>query len=225
MKSFDERNRQAWSNEIRKNVMLYPNERVVAFLARNFGNLEENRSRTALDIGFGSGRHLKLLLDYGFRTYGIDYSQACLDTASRVLGDYANLMSLKTDDIRTVAFDTLFDVVINFGVAFNRPVDEMLVDLRKVHALMKPGGKMFINFRTNEDSLVGMGERIDEHSWILGPESGPYNGILYTFLSDEEAQSLLGEAGFVVEDAERNDYWKNQLKERHTWWLYTVRKG
>lgn len=40
----DEKNKQIWSSEIRKNVMLYPNERVVAFLARNYKDIENNKN-------------------------------------------------------------------------------------------------------------------------------------------------------------------------------------
>ena len=54
----DEQNKYIWDSVIKKDVMLYPNERVVAFLARNYKDIENNKNgKKALDIGFGSGRH------------------------------------------------------------------------------------------------------------------------------------------------------------------------
>ena len=57
-----------------------------------------------------------------------------------------------------------------------------------------------------------------QHNWSV------YDGLTYTFLSSKEAISLVKEAGFEVELIERDDYWKNTLKEQNSWWIITAKK-
>ncbi|KYH34822.1 tRNA (mo5U34)-methyltransferase [Clostridium tepidiprofundi DSM 19306] len=223
---YDEKNKDRWSKEIKKHQMLYPNERVVAFIARNYSNFNENKDKKALDIGFGSGRHLKLLMDYKFETYGIDYSQECFEFASSILGDNDRLKSLEIADLRSNHYSPLFfDLIICWGSIFYRTKDEMLKDLKIINFILKNEGKMIINFRTKEDYLYGKGKKFDNNTYILDASSGDYNDICYTFLSYNEAKELLSKAGFVVESSERYDLWKNNLSEKHTWWIFLVRKG
>ena len=217
----DEKNKQIWSSEIRKNVMLYPNERVVSFLARNYKDIENNKNgKKALDIGFGSGRHLKLFLDYGFETYGIDYSEDAVNTANKLLDGKANVSTTNLDYIE---YKDFFDIVLMYGVAFLRDEKSMLEDLKRVNKFLKKDGKLLINFRTKDDYLYQKGKNIVGNTYIL-ENVGVYDGLTYTFLSSEEAISLVKEAGFEVELIERDDYWKNNLKEQNTWWIITAKK-
>lgn len=218
-------NKKKWGEEIKKNVMLYPNEHVVRFMANNYKDIHNNSIKMALDIGFGSGRHLKLLLDYGFQTYGIDYSEESLMAANEILGNNNMLKKLELGDFKELNYgEGYFDVVIMYGVAFLRCVDEIIVDLKFVNQLLKKDGKMIINFRTKEDHLFGNGEEIYENSFILDEKAKPYEGMLYTFLDNNEVVKLLNDTGFVVEKLEREDYWKNNLTEHHSWWIISVRK-
>ena len=88
---------------------------------------------------------------------------------------------------------------------------------------MKKDGKLLINFRTKDDYLYQKGKNIVGNTYIL-ENVGVYDGLTYTFLSSEEAISLVKEAGFEVELIERDDYWKNNLKEQNTWWIITAKK-
>ena len=217
----DEQNKYIWDSVIKKDVMLYPNERVVAFLARNYKDIENNKNgKKALDIGFGSGRHLKLLLDYGFETHGIDYNETCCETANKLLDGKANVSTTNLDDIE---YKDFFDVVLMYGVAFLRDEKSMLEDLKRVNKFLKKDGKLLINFRTKDDYLYQKGKNIVGNTYIL-ENVGVYDGLTYTFLSSKEAISLVKEAGFEVELIERDDYWKNNLKEQNTWWIITAKK-
>lgn len=225
MTNFDDLNKQAWGKSILKHQMLYPNERIVSFLARNFKDIDHNHAKNALDVGFGSGRHLKLLLDYGFNTYGIDYSKESLQIANSVLGHHERLKGLKLESIEENSFfNEFFDVILLFGVVFLRKYDQMFNDLKTMYQLLRPNGKMIVNFRTTEDFLFGKGRKISEETYHLGNSVPVYQNMLYTFLSKEQAEMLLTKVGFTLENIERDDYWKNNLSEKHSWWVFTVRK-
>ncbi|WP_338652592.1 class I SAM-dependent methyltransferase [Lysinibacillus sp. Y5S-8] len=220
--NYDESNKKAWGRVIRKNQMLYPNERVVSFFAKNFPDTQGNIAKNALDVGFGSGRHLSVMVDYGFNTYGIDYSEDCLDECKKILGSQVNL---KLESIEENTFETSsLDAVVLFGMMFLRQKSDIKRDLSIVYNLLRNNGKILINFRTEFDFLYGKGQEVGEGSFVLDETYPTYSGMLYTFFSKEEAQGLLEEAGFYIENVEREDFWKNNLSEQHSWWIFTASK-
>lgn len=215
-----------WSTEIRKNQMLYPDERVVAFLTRNFPKIEDNINKRALDIGFGSGRHIKLLLDYGFSTFGVDYSNDAVDVAKRIFQlRHEKRVFLQTGDLRDNLFENaFFDVIICYGTIFYREVMEVKKDLQIIYRLLNSNGKMIINFRTKENDFYKKGKKIDDNSFILDSTTKDYEGILYTFFDLDEAEKILIDVGFKIDNRERVDFWKNNLEQHHSWWIFTVKK-
>lgn len=216
----DKQNLEVWSKVIEKDIMLYPSERVVAFMARNYSCEKLEGDYKGLDIGFGSGRHLKVLLDYNFEAHGIDYSVQSVSVAKELFG---NAINVKQSNMNDIEYDREFNVVIMYGVAFLRTVKEMIADFKRVNRFMKPGGRLLVNFRTKDDFLYGKGEEIENNSFVLNTNN-TYKGLLYTFLDKDEAVNILKEAGLEVELVEREDYWKNNLQEQHSWWVITARK-
>jgi SAM-dependent methyltransferase len=214
-------NQKAWSNIINKNTLLYPDTPIVSFLARHFSNRQENKHKTALDIGFGSGRHLQLLKDYQFDIFGIDYSEESCKAAENLFKLQDNI---SCDDLSANPFkDKKFDVILSYGVIFLKPVDEMLKDLKIIHGSLKNKGKMIINFRTKDDFLYRDGEKIDDHTYILANPA--YKDMCYTFLDKEEVIHLLDQSGFSLLNLSRVDYHKNNLTEHHSWWIAEVIKN
>lgn len=223
--NFDENNKNSCKNELDKNIMMYPDERVVSFLGRNYGELENNNDKNAIDIGFGSGRHLKLLMDYNFNTYGIDYNQKCIDIANELFYTNPKLKKLLVSDVKDFnSNNLLFDVVIAHGLIFLRTEKEMIDDLKNIKNIMKKDGKIFINFRTKKDINCGKGRRIEKNTYLLNESSGDYKNMLYTFLDIEEVRKMFLEIGLTIEKEERIDYYKTSLEEKHSWWFITARK-
>jgi len=223
----DERNRAAASQQIRLHQLLYPDERIVAFLARNYPDRYSNRRACALDVGCGSGRHLRLLLDYGFQSYGIDYSEDAIDVARNVVGQHPLLMELKAVDLAASLYpDSFFEVMICWGAIFLRPLSDMLEDLQTIHRLLRAGGRSVINFRSKENWFYGKGTSQNGHeTFLLDGAAGVYNGMLYTFLDSDQAHSLLNDAGFEIENSERLDLWEQNCTKQHSWWVFSVRKS
>lgn len=81
-------------NEIYKgSSMEYPIDMVINFLEKRYSMLDYSTRKAvkALDIGFGPGSNLKALLDYGFLTYGIDYSEICVNQVKEKYSCYKNI--------------------------------------------------------------------------------------------------------------------------------------
>ncbi len=221
----EQQNRKAWGKEIGKHRLLYPDERLVCFLAANYPNREENGQRNALDIGFGSGRHLQLLMDYGFQAYGVDYAKETAAVARNVLKDNPLLRDLKVADMKDRPFSGIqFDVVIAWGVCFLRTPEETACDLVHLRNSMKAGGRLIVNFRNKESWFCGKGKQIGPNTFLLDESAGPYQDMCYTFLEREAAHDILTAAGFEIDNCERLDLWKNHVSEHHSWWVFWARR-
>jgi len=222
----DENNRAAASQQIRLHQLVYPDERVVVFLAKNYSARDTNKQRRALDVGCGSGRHLRLLLDYGFQSYGIDYSQDAIDVARNLVDKHPLYKELKAVDLAVTPYpDSFFQVVICWGAIFLRPVNEMLKDLQTIYRLLCTGGQAVVNFRSKENWFYGKGISQDgEETYLLDENAGPYKSMRYTFVDLDQAKTLLKNVGFEIENSERVDLWERNCTKQHSWWVFWVRK-
>ena len=221
LESVDATNRRVWSRILDEAELLYPDEQVVRFLAARARGGE--RGGTGLDVGFGSGRHLKLLMDYGYRACGIEVIPDAIELARKRFGGHPLLGELALADMRGDAFaPESFEVAIAWGVVFVRPKEEFLTDLRGLRRMLVPGGGLRVNFRTTDNWLYGLGEQVGESSWVLDERAGVYAGAYYTFLTREEAAGLLEEAGFRIDDVERAELWRDGATKRHSWWNFSA---
>lgn len=217
-----ELNKSVWKKQLEKNKMLYPDERVVAFFANNFKE-QNNYEKNVLDIGCGSGRNLIPALDYGFNCYGIDFNEECCITVKKTFEDRKGLKKIYFGDLKSVNLESdFYDVVLIYGVLFLNEYNEMRQLLSEIKRIMKKGGKMIVNFRAEDDYLNGKGKKIGDYSYILDESTGSYENAYYTFLSFDKASNLLKEHGFKILKYEKIEFYKNCLKEKHSWWIFTV---
>ena len=77
------------SYENKDNYLFYPNEEVIRFLnkyiKRRTNLTIKNKNKFFLDIGCGSGRHLKFIVENGYFCYGVDISSKALSFAKSLL--------------------------------------------------------------------------------------------------------------------------------------------
>jgi len=204
--------------------LLYPNERVVAFLAQNYKDIERNASLKALDIGCGSGRHINLLLNYGINAFGVDHLEEGCKWSREILQDRNAAGDIYCGDFYNYYENETFDIIICFGVIFLMNIEKIQEWLIDIHRIMKNSARMIINFKTDEDCLYGKGKQLDEYSFLLDESAGPYSSLVCSFFSHDRAKELLMTAGFSIENVERYELWKDNLKNRHTWWHFSVKK-
>ena len=223
MNQSDINNRKVWQNAIQNHVMLYPAEHVARFLGRNYSNIDRDilNKMNVLDIGTGSGRNLKAILDYGFQAYGIDYVDEACNIAKKLLSGYENLKDIYYGDYSDYNFNMQFDAIVIFGLVFFGDVKVIKNNLAVLNKLLKNNGKMCINFRSKYDYLYNTGKKINDNTFIL---EGEYEGATYSFFDLDEVKDLLTNAGFKIENIEREDYYKDNLSKNNSWWILQVTK-
>jgi SAM-dependent methyltransferase len=223
LSTIDARNQSFWREELRRNILRYPSEHVVRFIARVVKEIEQ--PRTGLDIGFGSGQHLKLLMDFGFRANGVDFVAEAGELVQRLYGNHPLFGDIWSGDFRSIDLPkNQFDVVIWWGLAFIRPLTEIYIDLKLILELLRPGGRICINFRTKDNWFYGLGTQLEGDHFLLDERAGSYAGAHYTFVDEPTVRNLLSEAGFELENLERWDWWKSNLQERHSWWIVSGKR-
>lgn len=127
---------------------------------------------TVLDLGCGTGRDTKALLDAGFTVTALDASMEMIVEAEKRIGI----------DIRFQYFEDLSDVALYDGIWANAsllhvPRAGLPNVLTRVHDALKPGGLLFASFKTG------------------GKEGRDSLGRYYNYLNADEAESYLRDAG------------------------------
>lgn len=206
------------TNALQSHIMLYPDERVVSFLARCFPACASNNKRHSLDIGCGSGRHVKLMLDYGFQAWAIDYSPDSIRVVSSAFKSHPLMQDIVLGDFRQQSFPITFHAIVAWGVLFLAPPSEMVTNLQSMRLLLAPEGRLLVNFRTRENYFCGLGQEIEPGCFILDKRAGAYEGLCYTFTDLAEVKDIIARAGgFEIMNVEKTTFVKNDLSEVHSW--------
>jgi len=217
-----DQNRDAWTNELNRNQLQYPDEQVVRFVARHQAT---RAGANGLDVGFGSGRHLEVLNRFGYRAWGVELVDHAPALARANLGDRAVLGELTIADIASQPFPAgTFDIALDYGVVFLRPNEDMQNEFAALHTMLRVGGALLVNFRSPESWFYALGERIDGETFHLDERAGAYAGMNYTFHSRDAAEAIVTDSGFTVTNIERVDLWRSNATEQHSWWVVWAQK-
>lgn len=175
--------------------LIYPDENLVRAFSRVYSERVENL--TAIDIGGGSGRHTKLLYDFGFKVDYIDISKECTEVAKSFL----SVCDQSKIDIKTADFDNdiikgQYDAVVSWNTlyAYNKSYNTFERRLEKAIRLIKEGGHFFISLRADDDTLITRGEQ-SENGTITNIRS---NVAGYIFLDKKQIVDYLEKFGLVV---------------------------
>ena len=215
--------KQVWDNALKQNLLLYPSEHVVRFIAGASKRIRPGSN--ALDIGFGSGQHLQLFLNYGYVAHGTEFLERAIERGHELLDDNPLAGNIIQGDLdHPTLKDNMFSLIIAWGVIPLKPFSEIHCSLDHIKRILEPGGECCLNFRTKENWFYGLGKEVEPNSFILDERAGVYDTTLYTFLDNNEAVALCIEAGLEIINFERVELWKNNATERHSWLNFWLRK-
>lgn len=211
------------ASHVSANRIYYPDERLVAFLMQRIAN-QATTNQKAIDIGFGSGRHIKLLNDLGYETYGLEYTKEAIASTSSILPNQDQISRLWLGDYRDYEFTFKFNVVIAWGLICHSKFSDVQSDLNSLMSLLEYDGSLFLNFRTKDNWFYGLGEPLDHNTYLLDERAGNYNGYCYSFFDKEQIMLLLSQLSLRLERIERLDLWKNSLLEQNSWFICEIKK-
>ncbi len=152
-----------------------------------------------LDIGCGTGAHLKLYQDKSCNVFGVDLSPAMLRIAEKKLGENANLQQI--DATETGFAENKFDLILSSTVLHEMSPQVRLSVLKEAKRILKNNGRCLI---------------IDFHPGPIKGIKGIYSKVIITiseilagrehyknyrnFMKNGGLSSLLEFSGFVIEE-------------------------
>ncbi len=166
-----------------KSALLYPDENLVRLLRKN-PRLGSPAGLTAVDLGCGSGRHLRLLADMGIRkTIGIDRSHNALMLSVK----QAPGTLLQGDNLRLPLKSECADIVIAWGsLHYNNKYDFMGM-LEEILRVLGSGGCLFATLRSERDTYLKRGKHLGNNVWIT--DLNDIRGSTASFYSEGELKT------------------------------------
>ena len=110
--------------------------------------------KTVLEVGVGAGTDHLQWARVGARLYGVDLTEAAIETTQSHLRTFGFTSDLQRTDAEKLPFpDEMFDVVYSWGVIHHadRP-DRIIAEIKRV---LKPGG-VFLGMMYGRHSVVGV---------------------------------------------------------------------
>jgi len=148
----------------------------------------------ALDVGCGSGRHVRMLDEMGFTVWGIDGSPEAVELAKPSMAS-PDVVAVTESEFPPILFgDGEFDLVLCANVLEHNmaPTREGIVG--EIHRVLKPGGTLVSReSRYNGNPPDGAGEIVEDFTWERKGDT-----ILHLFQQAELAE-LMTRGGFPRE--------------------------
>jgi SAM-dependent methyltransferase len=144
-------------------------------------------SHNVLDIGFGSGRDIRYLINKGFEVYGVDPCRIFVNKIKASLPGYSNrfhldsLPGLSSQDKKTGFYDT---VIMN-AVLMHMLEEEIFEAVSAIKRILKPGGRLFISIPERMEGIDPKTHRTPE-------------GLIYNLYSPNRIASIFSPLGFIM---------------------------
>jgi SAM-dependent methyltransferase len=161
-----------------------PNPIVAMDGRQTLGLLAPQRGERILDAGCGTGRHLKLLMDAGAKTIGLDFSQGMLEVARR---NHPEALLVRADLQQPLPFSSAcFDALL--CALIGEHLGDLRVVFREMYGILKPAGRLV--FSVYHPELAAAGKEANFLKGGVEYRLGAYQHTVADY------QRMLEDAGF-----------------------------
>jgi ubiquinone/menaquinone biosynthesis C-methylase UbiE len=169
-----------------RSELLYPDENLVRLLARTTAVMGDRTACTAVDLGCGSGRHLKLLFELGLsRIIGLDASHGALLLSRKSGGS----MLVRGDNMSLPLKNETADIIIAWGSLHYNNKTDLPVMLSEIARILKPGGHLLATLRSSRDTFMKKGKHLGNDTWVT--DLRDISGSIASFYNEDELRNEL----------------------------------
>lgn len=213
---------KSWAELPGATARAWPSEQMIRLLCRTIP-AERRSELTIMDVGCGNGRNACALAAMGFGRVLANDPVASLVAEAKEKGEgIGGGVEGVEAALPTLPYaDGCADVAVCWGVLYVLPNREAVVSaLGEVRRVLRPGGYLLSDWRTDGDSLRRYAEAsLDEVTVVLGDEAPlDLGGMRYSFWSEEGVCEVHEAAGFGVVDMQREEIEEVATGARHSWW-------
>ena len=172
--------------------------------------------RKILDLGCGTGRHTLYLAQCSIgdcpsvvglspspEVWGVDTSEVALQITREKATKLGLDINLQQQDMRSLSFaDDSFDALLCIWTTGHGLLTDLQQSVAEMRRVLHPGGLLVADFCSTDDETYGVGETLEEHTFVggrPGEEEIPHH---YSTLA--ELQQLF--ASFATTKIEPVDY-------------------
>jgi ubiquinone/menaquinone biosynthesis C-methylase UbiE len=193
--------------------LAYPDENLVRMLTRSLPHDPETISGlAAIDIGCGSGRHLRLLAEYGIQSItGTDYAPNSLELAR----DMPHTELINCDNAHIPVPDQSFDIAVAWGSLHYGSKADTARQIMEIFRILRPGALLFGTLRSFRDThAAGMLHNAEDSASITD-----IAGAAMCFFTEDELRTLFAPfSSFSYGLMERTPL--NERERRISHWYY-----
>jgi SAM-dependent methyltransferase len=165
-----------------KSELLYPDENLVRLVTKFLAG-RGSEALTALDMGCGTGRHLKLLDDLGVAVAaGMDISHRGL-----VVSRHFSSTLFRADNRSLPLKSDSIDIAIAWGSLHYASKDDLAVMISEILRVVRPGGRLFATLRSSRDTHLKKGSHLGNDTWIT--DLADIEGSLVSFYREDEVRN------------------------------------
>ncbi|MDQ3393423.1 MAG: class I SAM-dependent methyltransferase [Bacteroidota bacterium] len=155
------------------------------------GILDIKPNEQVLEIGFGNGLQLYDMAKHEpqAKYFGIDFSTAMVSEATKmnILNIKVGRMKLYNASVEGIPFDNnKFDRIYSANTVYFWPNHDE--NIKEVHRVLKPGGQLYLGFRTREQM-----------------EKIPFTRYGFTFFSEISMVGFLQKGGFLNVEIQKKE--------------------
>ena len=176
----------------------YPNEELCRFIGRTFAsNSSLKKKIRILEVGCGSGANLKMLLNEGFNTFGLDISKKSISLLENFFKTKKKKPTLKVASMEKLPFNnSYFDCIIDVFSSTHLNSNEGLSFIKETSRCLKKGGLYFSYFPSKKSDIFKSKKKImldKDTIFKLNEKRSAYkiNKIPFRFLASKQYSKIL----------------------------------
>ncbi|EAJ9404882.1 class I SAM-dependent methyltransferase [Campylobacter jejuni] len=169
----------------------YPSNDLVSFVFRNFKSGDK-----ILDLGCGAGRHVKFLVENGFKAFGVDYSENGIKATQELLKTYNLQADLKVSSVDDIPYeDESFDGLLCYGVLYYNSKEVIEKAAKEIYRVLKKDGVAYIVVRSIKDYRYLNNEKISKYEVFvnendISKSAFKENGMKMYFFDKDEVKRV-----------------------------------
>ena len=160
------------------NLLFYPNENVVKFLNKFINRKIKLKTKKSnkyfIDLGCGAGRHIKYLVESGYKCIGIDFSSTALQQAKNMLDyqdiDKSRYKLLNCNSTSIPLKNNSIDYVISDGSLDSMPSQEIVRTVNEIYRVIKKGCLFYVNLIGKGSNNHQSGRFINSYDFLITSE-------------------------------------------------------
>ena len=201
----------------------YPDETLVRILnSKSYSKLtsklfKQRTFKNVCDVGCMSGSNLRLFLDMGFKTFGIDVNKKMLDIGKKNLKRLGYNIDLTKKNFNTPIFKignnleipfekNFFDLLISFGTIHYNYDNDIIKSLEEFKRVTKKNGIIIIETTGNTHDIKKNAKKLKNLKWICKNKGFRKNQIFGWFESAAHFKRVLNKIFTSVEILENKNF-------------------